>query len=355
MDSIRKAIAAFWNGTATKNEQQQLLSDLITRHKEWRSALAEEFDDAANHAEAPLGEQKSAELLQHIHARLDVRREPVHIRWWKTKWAVAAMAILSCAVSWYLLDVTGQVKESTPGYAEAVTRQVSNPGSDTLHFKMPDGSSISLSPSSTVSYTDDYGLTARALTLEGEAKFTVVRDTALPFVVSANGYTTTALGTAFVIDTRQTGKTLVRLLTGKVVVRSTKASLVAMEDTFLLPGDEVQINGIEGAVAVKRKPKAAQAPKSPIKALRPAVPLDTTGALQFEQTPLAAVFDHVAARMKTTIVVTKTDLKGLSFTGSFELTDSLEVMLSVICQMNDLVHEYQDGQVIIRKKQTGTQ
>ncbi|SEK28738.1 FecR family protein [Parapedobacter koreensis] len=355
MDNIRKAIAAFWQGKTTKEEQQQLLSDLTTRQSELKSDLAKEFVGDKADERMALSKERTAELLHRIHERLEHPEQPVPMRWWKTKWTAAAAVILLSSISWYVLDITGRTKEHATTYAAVIPHKLSNAGEDTLHFRMPDGSIITLSPRSTVSYTTEYGVTNRELILEGEAKFTVVRDTTRPFIVSANGYTTTALGTAFIVNARQERKTLVRLITGKVVVRSTAASLFAMEDTFLLPGDEVQISGVDGAIAVKRKPKVPRTLRAPVKQPKPTALRDTTVFLQFEQTPLATVFDRIASQLKTRIAVVGANLDGLSFTGSFEATDSLDVILSVICQMNDLTHEYQTDQVVIRKKEEETQ
>src|SRR5690606_3423540 len=134
----------------------------------------------------------------------------------------------------------------------------------------------------------DYGAESRYLTLTGCAKFDVARDTIRPFVVTAKGYSTMAQGTSFVVDARSNNGLKIKLLAGKVVVKSSRESTFKMEDQYLGPGEEVAVD--VGRLAVKalvfgklKKPNEKPAP-SPTAIGTQEMPI---GYLDFAGAPLS--------------------------------------------------------------------
>ena len=153
------------------------------------------------------------------------------------------------------------------------------------------GSRIILSPNSNIYYTKEYGNTDRKLTLIGEARFNVAHDVQRPFIISANGYTTTALGTEFTVDSYTKSKLSVRLISGKIVVKSTNRSPFKMKDQVLKPGQQLLIDDhLKTALLVDRKEKANNLK------LAGNVQSDEHKqeiGLQFVQTPLPQVFSKI--------------------------------------------------------------
>ncbi len=87
--------------------------------------------------------------------------------------------------------------------------------------KLPDGSTVVLNAGSELTYTNDFAVTTRQVTLKGEGFFDVAHDPQHPFIVKAGTLTTTVLGTAFNINTTDS-KTVVTVTRGKVEVADTK-------------------------------------------------------------------------------------------------------------------------------------
>ncbi|MFY0652004.1 MAG: FecR domain-containing protein [Cyclobacteriaceae bacterium] len=95
-------------------------------------------------------------------------------------------------------------------------------GEETIEI-LPDGSKIYLNENSSISFEDDFGVTERQVTLNGEGFFEVERDEEHPFVVSlSNGDEVRVLGTSFNIKIEEFGA--VNLLVESGRVEYTRAS-----------------------------------------------------------------------------------------------------------------------------------
>jgi hypothetical protein len=131
------------------------------------------------------------------------------------------------------------------------------------------------------------------------------------------------------------------LLEGKVVVRATAASHLAMREQFLAPGQELTINRRTRQVRLHTF-SAAPKPAGPLTVEIP------TG-LTFEKDDLATVFTQVGARYHVRVAYDTAAVRGLSFTGEFAATDALPVVLRAVCAANNLTFTQTPSQVTIRK------
>lgn len=87
-------------------------------------------------------------------------------------------------------------------------------GSTSFLASLPDGTSVTLSPGSSLKYQDRKGV--RNAILDGTALFKVTHDESRPFVVEADGSSVKVLGTVFQVK-ESTGKVSVDVLEGKVL------------------------------------------------------------------------------------------------------------------------------------------
>src|SRR5690606_20588558 len=131
-----------------------------------------------------------------------------------------------------------------------LAERVTNTGERT-EFVLADGSRVVLGPESRLLYPERFTGQDRAVTLEGEGFFTVAHDTAHPFIVTAGGVATQAVGTAFAVRAYQSDGERVEVVVteGRVVVRA--AGVHADSGTFLVRGDRGVTNGT-GQVAVEQ-------------------------------------------------------------------------------------------------------
>jgi ferric-dicitrate binding protein FerR (iron transport regulator) len=132
---------------------------------------------------------------------------------------------------------------------------------------------------------------------------------------------------------------------GRVVVRPTDASF-AMKDTYLQPGQQLAINKVNGIYAVSNFSNN----KKNNNATTSATATNKTINLEFNKTPLTEVITSIGNRYNVLIQYNKQDIQNLSFTGTFVPTDTLQTILTIICNTNDLSYKQDKGVVIIIKQ-----
>ena len=265
---VRPLIEKFWAGTATPAEQQQLLRHLDAEGSGAPWLLASDSAEAAGlgapPTAAPLSAEQSARVLRRLHWRLALDAAPplaptrprLRTQAGRARWAAPAVAVLLLltGLGWLLTrrpapapplahqtarPVPAQrARPALPSAAPPLIRRT-NAGPAPLRLPLPDGSVVTLEAGSTLAY-QPFGPASRELSLRGAALFAVAKDAARPFTVAAGGFTTTALGTRFRVESRAGGRVRVRLLTGKVVVRTAAANPFAMPDQYLTPGRELR-------------------------------------------------------------------------------------------------------------------
>ncbi|PRD46336.1 FecR family protein [Sphingobacterium haloxyli] len=350
-NKTRKSIQAFWKGRLTKAEAKELLDKLDNQQPALQRQLKRELVDASENPEL-LSAKQSAELLQAIRNKAGMQT-PVK-RMYPYKWVSAAAVVVLIGIFgiFYKQKNTEIVPETV--YAEAAPPEtyVVNTQQDSLTYLLSDGSAVLLSPHSTICYDKSYGIRNRSIQLRGEGKFVVVRDSTLPFEVMANGFTTTALGTEFIVDGRNLDKTTVHLLSGKVVIRSSKEARMSIQDTYLAVGEMLYID--EASNTVLTNPVAAPKPTmQPANADQRIASSDQRQNLRFDRQDLAEVLRQIAIKFDKAIRIDPAVPRNLTFTGEFSADDDLETILSTICLVNDLQRGSGDeDEVLILLKDT---
>lgn len=354
-NKTRKSIQAFWKGGLTGAETKDLLDKLDGQRPDLQEQLKTEFVEEGGRQKR-LSPERSDELLQAIRSKAGMRtpvRKLSPYRWI----GVAAVFLVFFLFGFYfMLDHRRKALPETRYTAEApyqtyaVTSQ-----NDSLRHVLSDGSVVVLSPHSTVLYDKDYGVHNRSLQLTGEGKFAVKRDSTLPFEVMANGFTTTALGTEFIVDGRNNDKTTVHLLSGKVMIHATKEAKMPIRDTYLEAGEILSIDEVPKKVVRSRAVKT-----KPTEQLRPSK-LEIANAtprqqqtLRFDRNDLADVIQQIAIKFDTSIVIDPEVPGNLTFTGEFSANDSLETILHTICLVNDLKQEKGPVNSVLIRLKDGT-
>ncbi|MEO9966816.1 MAG: FecR domain-containing protein [Reichenbachiella sp.] len=144
---------------------------------------------------------------------------------------VAAMILLTLTLGLYFYNIRNQNGE----IIERVIITKSNPSGTKSKIRLPDGTMVSLNALSSISYTEGFNDSIRAVKLEGEAYFEVAKNPNHPFVVKVNELSVRALGTAFDIDGFDSQKVKVYLTEGEVKV--TLVTDMLDNVVFLNPGE----------------------------------------------------------------------------------------------------------------------
>ena len=174
------------------------------------AASAEEFDadNAYSRFRQRIG--KTAESKRHPSART------IALRFLRVAAIVAAAVVLP----WM-------------GYRYATSQQpdmianitVTTPEGSRSQVTLPDGTKVWLNAGSCITYSQQFGIADRKVTLSGEACFDVTHNEELPFVVSSEAAKVTVLGTYFTVsDYPEDGVLSVDLIRGRVDLASNKTS-----------------------------------------------------------------------------------------------------------------------------------
>ncbi len=162
----------------------------------------------------------------------DVRSLPRrdYTRWLKAGVAAAVLLVGVLSFLWLQKDVA-----STAMVEEKIVWVVKeNPAGQKSNIVLSDGTIVWLNAESKMRYPSNFTDSLRRIELTGEAYFEVAKDTVRPFVVASGGLQTTALGTAFNVQSYAGDSvTTVFLEEGSVKVEEMKEN---GSTAFLEPG-----------------------------------------------------------------------------------------------------------------------
>lgn len=174
--------------------------------------------------------------------------------------------------------------------------------------KLADKSAVVLSPGSRIEVKLD---DERKVDLEGEAYFEVHRDTARPFVITADAIEVTVLGTAFTVSAYDTSATLV------VRVREGRVQVVADADTLVLTaGQQARFDKERHLLE---------------RVVSPPAEIWGERIIQFEEAPLPLVISQLQALFPVRIVLGNPSMANCKLTATFE-DEPIDRILDVIAQ-----------------------
>lgn len=353
MEYLQQLLQKYHSGNASAAEHAQLLSLLEEQDLSLQEALRAAFGDGVDTGVPLLSENRSAAILMQLHEQIGrtaviPAHKPVVKKLLLRMMVSAAAVVVLLIAGWQWIQLSGRPAVNTIATTQpaAVPLKLLRNGTDKKEtILLPDSSVAVLYPNSVLSYAPQFDSRHRNIYLQGEGCFTVAKDAKRPFTVYANGVATTALGTRFSVSTfNAEGSVRVRLMEGKVVVRMQEEA-IAMTPVFLLPGQECMVGKTGGEAVVKAFTLSSPTGKKADPHAGTASLANAT--LEFSREPLANVFKRVEKLYHVTIVYPGVSLAGLSFTGNFLPSDSLPVVLSVICKTNDLAFEQKERLITI--------
>jgi transmembrane sensor len=174
-------------------------------------------------------------------------------------------------------------------------------------LNLPDGSELILNADTAVSFKFSSS-ERRVVVLKGEVFATVAADKMRPFVVEANGGTTTALGTAFDVEMSKNGTNV----------------------TVLEHSVQVEAGDANRSIRIKENQKVAYDAGGSIGSIETVDPLSIAawrqGRLVFENRPLSSVVAELERYLPGRIVIAGAKIGERRITGSFDLADPQAVL-----------------------------
>lgn len=264
--------------------------------------------------------------------------------------AAVVLVILAC---WWLMRPTAEkrvVKKEDQLAAVWVGRY--NSESKKLRVLLPDSSEAVLSPGTTIRYRTDFGhYDEREVKVEGQAVFTVIKEKAMPFVVSTENVRTTVLGTIFeVISEKKSNQIKVRLVEGNLLVRIDAVRKDSVKKYFLSPGEEFVYGKWNNSVVVRKFGSRGGGNSAPRLSRLPLAEDSLHNWYMFNNQSLAEVFDQLALLYNVDIDYSGADLRNKFFIGKLEKKDSLSKIMSDIARLNHLRVTITDGKYIVTKQ-----
>ncbi|GGB25614.1 FecR domain-containing protein [Puia dinghuensis] len=326
MTELERLLNGYWDGTLTATERQRLF-ELLGEHA--MEANGESYRDyigllQQGSAEENRQDADFQEQWQELRARLGMQ-EPIALyprrRWYR--WGYAAATVLVIVAGWCWIRSSGDKKEPVPTLlAQEVV--YANSHSYLLDSVLPDGSAVRLYPGATLRFATNFNSAGRDIRMDGRILFTVKNDPAKPFTVYAKGFSTTVLGTAFEVNTDKAELFRVKLITGKVVVKSTEGKLNPMTDVYLVQGEMLTYD------LQKKKPLIdngnLKQPDRIVKKQRPAAAAE----LSFSDIPLSILFKQLESEYGIIIQCDVPSIGDKLYTGAFRKTDDPKNILKQV-------------------------
>jgi len=189
--------------------------DQILAEKEWMDFIA--TYNSTNHS------QLSPTLFR---IRFNNLKKKIHKGVSFHFFKIAALMILCMSLFFFIYLSQVNQHSKTKDEAEISVRLIhqKNDSNKKQTLQMEDGSIITLSPGSILTYLKPLQKDKREFLLEGEGIFEVAKDSLRPFIVEGGGLTTTALGTKFQVKAiPYSEETIVNLLEGKIKVSASNS------------------------------------------------------------------------------------------------------------------------------------
>ncbi len=337
MDDIRLRLQKYFAGTCTDAEKATILA-LLDKHPE---LLDEVFPEAEweENSHAMLDDATASRIKATVMQETQPALRPVRSnRIW---WAAAAILLL-VAGSLYLLQQPGKKSVDTLAATTPIRKTDTvyhNNSTSIQNLTLPDGSKVRLSPDTRLSCPIAF-TTHRQVTLQGKARFEVITDPLHPFTVTANEVVTTVLGTVFEVET-VTGKTTkVNLLEGKVRISGSHHQQ-AFTPVILLPGDEFHTDAESAHIHIARAQQTEN-----IRPIYQNTTVITDASFEFHNEKLYKIMQALESHYHENIKLTGIS-RNATFTGEFNKSASLEDILKVIADLNNLNIQRNDSTICL--------
>ncbi|RXK85772.1 FecR family protein [Filimonas effusa] len=330
-----------WRLTGAKNTIDYVLNEMDTsdKWKQFKETVIEEkqLPDTTEVLFHPVYEESEA------FSETPVRQ----LRWRKglVRVAAAAAIVFAIVVIGRLLVNEERpvrvVQQRVKATTAPVIQTLSNTSGKEKEITLPDGSVVILSDKSELNYREPF-LERREVVLSGRAHFNITKDSRRPFKVISGDVATTVLGTEFLVTAfEKSDKIFVRLYTGKVVVNAVEKNNKWMKKgAYLAPGQEFIYSYTKGA-RVRSFRKVAPVVKSDdsidIVPDNPMIPKNAKVPwFMFNNQLLGEVLDQLAGIYGVQIMYDEKDVRNKYFVGKFNKTDSLDIILKYITEVNGL-------------------
>ena len=289
----------------TQKKVQQWLAD--EEHVDEKNEALHELWKQAEGQRAPDGMQQS---IQRMRQNLGMQSATSQRNYQLLIWRAAAIFLLAVSsISIYLmLEKDRPEKDLVECYI---------PTAETRELTLPDGTHVMLNSKSTLLYPEQFTGETRSVYLIGEVNFKVKPDKKHPFIVKANDYQVTALGTEFNVNAYPDSNELIAtLLEGRVKVEFNNL----MSNIILKPNEQLVYDKHTKAHNL-RMPEIDD------------VTAWQRGELVFSNMHLEDIFTNLERKFPYAFVYSLHSLKKNTYSFRFSKQANLEEVMKIISQV----------------------
>lgn len=289
----------------TQKKVQQWLAD--EDHVDEKNEALRELWKQAGEQRIPDGMQQSIRRMQQ---NLGIQSETSHRNYQLLIWRAAAIFLLAVSsVSIYLM-----LEKDRP---EKDLVECFIPTAEIRELTLPDGTHVMLNSKSTLLYPDQFTGETRSVYLIGEANFKVKPDKKHPFIVKANDYQITALGTEFNVNAYpESNELIATLLEGRV-----KVEFNNLMSNVILPPNEQLIYNKQTKQHNLRLPEISD------------VTAWQRGELVFSNMHLEDIFTNLERKFPYAFVYSLHSMKKNTYSFRFRNQATMEEVMEIISQV----------------------
>ena len=289
----------------TQKKVQQWLAD--EEHVDEKNEALRELWEQAGEQRIPDGMQQS---IQRMRQNLGMQSVTSQRNYQLLIWRAAAIFLLAVSsISIYLmLEKDRPEKDLVECYI---------PTAAIHELTLPDGTDVMLNSKSTLLYPEQFTGATRSVYLIGEANFKVKPDKKHPFIVKANDYQVTALGTEFNVNAYpESNELIATLLEGCVKVEFNNL----MSNVILKPNEQLIYNKQTKQYNL-RLPEISD------------VTAWQRGELVFSNMYLEDIFTHLERKFPYTFIYSLHNMKKNTYSFRFRNQATLEEVMEIISQV----------------------
>ncbi|MBX3241049.1 MAG: FecR family protein [Chitinophagaceae bacterium] len=328
-------------------EEADAVAGFFERHPEELDKYLSDAEWEHFRFENGLEAQKASSILKEIK-RKTVAPKSEKIYYLRYLTGAAAALIVGFFILQKLLPPKEAKQDVISKYE---SKLITNNGDKALTITLQDSSVIRLAPGSTIGYTEPFQDSVRHIELKGEAYFEVTRNPQMPFTVSSYPLHTTVLGTTFSIRGFEDEKQIKIFLFKGLITVGNADSLhpVVKSPLYMSVGDMLVYDKATMSVHLSPAKKPVNTKKDTQKILDEHNTLQGNNWYMFNNQPLSGVFDQLSLLYGQKIYYVEEDIKGLSFIGKIDKTDTLETVLNLLGKLNKLTVTRVSNGYLIKK------
>ncbi|MPR35977.1 FecR family protein [Salmonirosea aquatica] len=330
---------ALWQGYLLENPSKRLMVE------EARRLLLDVR--AAEGQDTPLLNQHSVwnKIRSDLRLPTEPQKTPTRSRLAYPAWAAGVILVLG--ISWLLWEsqksgrvsyqeLTAVIKEKNE-----LIEKVSG-SNDSVRVVLEDGSVVTLSPHSKLSYPTHFEGSRRRVILTGEAFFDISKDPSRPFYIYAGEVVTKVLGTSFRIQAfDEANQVLVQVKTGRVSVYSQPRLILSDPETdglVLLPNQQAVYSRAQQNLSRRL-----------VDVPQPVVAPSQGTPLRYDEVPASRILRDLEAQYGITILFNDDVLDRCVLTTTLG-DEPLHEKLDLICQTIGATYKEVDAQLIVESK-----